>query len=399
MVDGPLADVKVLELGHAISAPYCGKLLADSGAEVIKIEPPGVGDPSRKSGPFPNDEPHPEKSGLFLHLNLNKKSITLDLRCRQGKKMFKELLQDTDILVENLPADFLPDLGLGYKDLETLNPQLVMTSITPFGKTGPYRGYKSQEIGVFAMSGRMYTHGLPDREPLRYGPDISWFQTGATAAAATLAALYMSRTQGVGQEVDVSAVEALVGNMDSRPLYYAYTGNKCTRGNWSGGYPQGAYPCKDGYVVLAVGYDPFFGRLCQAMDLPELAQDSRFASFDARALNRDEFEPIFLAWTLDHTKDEIFKLCQAARVLCSPLLTPAELLDDPQLAARNYFVTVDHPVAGTTTYPGPAFRTSIDGGTAPEPAPTLGQHNLETYCGKLGYSQQDLCHLRSTGVI
>ena len=273
MEDSALEGVKVLELGHSISAPYCAKLLADYGAEVIKIEPPGMGDTARGMGPFPGDVPHPEKSGLFLHLNANKKGITLDLECRDGAKILKDLVRHTDIVVENFQPSFLPSLGLGYQDLEPVNPRLVMTSITPFGLTGPYRDYKATEIGVFAMSGRMATHGLPEREPLRYAPDTSWFQTGATAAVATLAAFLVSQLEGVGQQVDISAMEALVGNLDNRVLYFEYSGVKTERGRLVGGSPHATYPCSDGYVVLAVLNNLFFQRLCQAMGRGELAAD------------------------------------------------------------------------------------------------------------------------------
>ena len=396
---GPLADVTVLELGHAISAPYCTKLLADQGAEVIKVEPPGEGDPSRRSGPFPGDIPHREKSGLYLQLNLNKKSITLNIHLPHGARILRRLVCQADILVENMPFGTLPSLGLAYQDLEAVNPTLVMTSITPFGRSGPYSSYKSQEIGVFAMSGRMYSHGLPDREPIRYGPDISWFQAGATGAAATLGALFAARSQGVGQEVDVSAMEALAGNVDNRLLYYAYSGVKSMRGAWVGGYPQGAYPCQDGYVMFGVGYTLFFHRLCRAMGREDLVGDPRYATRESREENREEFEENLLAWTMEHTKQEVFRLCQEARVLCAPLLDPGELLEDPQLAARKYFVEVDHPEAGTMPYPGPAFQLGTYPRHAPVPAPLLGQHNLEIFVGRLGFSLQEMAVLRQAEVI
>lgn len=399
MKNGALDDIKVLDLGQDISAPYCAKLLADYGAEVIKVEPHGQGDSARRMGPFPGDVPNPEKSGLFLHLNMNKKGITLNLHTREGAKILKELVKRADILVENYDPSYLPSLGLGYEDLEQVNPRLVMTSITPFGQTGPYRDYKATEMGVFAMSGRMYTHGLPEREPLRYAPDISWFQTGTTAAVSTLAALFVSRAEGVGQQVDVSAMEALVGNMDNRVLYYEYTGVKSRRGDFPSGFPQGAYPCQDGYVTFGVGQQRFFQRLCQAMGRTDLSEDPRFATSDARTENLDELEAIFLGWMMEHTKREIFEICQEVRVPCSPLLGPDELLDDPQLKAREFFVEADHPQAGRLTYPGAPFRMTQTPLRVRSPAPLLGQHNTEIFSGGLGYSKEDLVLLRSTGTI
>ena len=398
MFQGALEDVRVLDLGHSISGPYCAKLLADYGAEVIKVEPP-EGDPARKMGPFPEDLPDPEKSGLFLYLNMSKKGVTLNLQTYEGAKLLKELVRQCDILVENYPPSFLPSLGLAQGDLEEVNPRLVITSVTPFGQSGPYRDYKATEMGVFAMSGRMYLHGSADREPLRYAPHISWFQAGMTAAVATMGAFMVSRAQGVGQRVDVSAMETLVGNMDTRALNYAYTGVKTDRDYQPVGYPVGAYPCQDGYVVFGVVRENFFQRLCQAMGQPDLLEDPRFATRDARGDHRDEFDAILLGWLLEHTQAEIFRSCQEGRVPCGPLNTPDRLLEDPQLEARGFFVEVDHPRAGTLTYPGAPFMMTRTPWGAQRPAPLLGEHNIEIYCDRLGYSRGDLVRLRSVGAI
>ena len=396
---GPLDDIRVLDLGQHISAPYCAKLLGDYGAEVIKVEPPGEGDSARRMGPFPGDLPHHEKSGLYLHLNLNKVGVTLNLESYDGAKILKELVREADILVENFPPAYLPSLGLGYRDLEAVNPKLVMTSITPFGATGPYRDYLAAELGVFATSGRMYIHGVPEREPIRYGPDISWFQAGATAVVATTAALFASQAQGEGQHVDVSAMETLAGGVDNRILFYEYSGIKNERGHWPGGYPQGAYPCEDGYVVFGVGYNEYFRRLCHAMGMPEMFEDPKFSTADARAENMDELEAIFFGWMLEHTRKEVFKACQETRVPCSPIFNPEELMEDPQLTARGYFTRVEHPQAGTLTYPGVPFKLKTSPPEGWGPAPMLGEHNQDVYCGRLGYSQEDLVVLRSAGVI
>ena len=394
-----LEDIRVLDLGRGISAPYCAKLLADYGADVVKVELPSEGDPARRMAPFPDDIPHPEKSGLYLHLNLNKRSVTLDLECSNGAEILKVLIRGADVLVENFPPSYLPSHGLAYSDLHEVNPQLVMTSITPFGQTGPYRDHLATEMGIFAMSGRMYTHGLAEREPLRYAPDISWFQAGSTAAVPTMAALLMAQASGSGDHVDVSAMEALAGNVDNRPLYYAYSGIKSERGNWPGGYPQGAYPCADGYVVFGVGFDRFFPPLCRAMGMEDLQDDPKFSTLNARMANLDAFEPIFLGWMLQLTRDEVFRVCQEAKVLCSPILGPGEMMEDPQLKARGHFVDVEHPEAGLLTYPGAPFKMGLTPADTWRPAPLLGQHNVEVYCGELGYSRNDLIQLRYSGVI
>lgn len=218
MVDQALSDVRILDLAYDIAGPFCTRLFADYGAEVVKIENPAGGDPVRQKGRLPNDVPHPEKSGVFLHLNMNKKSITLDLSTLSGQSILKRLVKDTDIVVENYPPGSLDSWGLSYNELARINPRLVATSITPFGQYGPYRDYKAQEL-----SSRMLHHGRADKEPLRYAPDIGWFQTGSTAASATMGALTGSRMYGFGQHAEVSAMEAVIGKVDIRLLVYECT--------------------------------------------------------------------------------------------------------------------------------------------------------------------------------
>lgn len=399
MADQALSDVRVLDLSNNVAGAYCTRLLADYGADVIKIEPPFHGDPSRRTGPFPNDLPDPEKSGLFIHLNGNKRGITLDIASSAGGQILKDLVNRSDILVETFTPSYLPSLGLGYGDLESVNPKLVMTSITPFGQTGPYSNYKSTDVGVFAMSGRMYVHGLPDQAPLPYAPDVIWYQVGTTAAAATMGALFTSRVQGIGQQVDVSALEALIGNVDNRPLFYAYTGVKTPRQRWPGGIPQGAYPCRDGYVVFGVGYDLYFRRLCDAMSRPDIYQDPRWATIQARTENAEEFEAIFIGWLMEHSKGEVFQLCQAQRVMCAPVLSFEEMMQDPQLVARSFFAKTDHPKIGRLPTTGAPFRMTRTPWQTGRPAPLLGEHNSTVLCDELGYSREEAARLRAHGVI
>ncbi len=186
MPEGALADITVLDLTHHIAGPYCTKLLATYGAEVIKIERPGTGDPARQAGPFPGDVPHPEKSGLFLHLNTNKQSVTINLQHARGQALIRELVKQVDVVVENFAPRVLPALGLSYADLEPLNPRLVLTSISNFGQTGPYRDWRAQDIVIYAMGGAMNITGLPDREPLRLALNLMAYQGGNVAATATM---------------------------------------------------------------------------------------------------------------------------------------------------------------------------------------------------------------------
>jgi len=402
MAIGALDGITVLDLGTDIPGPYCAKMLADYGAEVIKIEDPAGGDPARRAGPFPGDIPHPEKSGLFLHLNTNKRSVTLNLKTATGRDILLDLVKRANVVIENGLPGAMDNIGLGWEDLAEVNPKLVMTSITPFGQEGPYRDYAAEEITVFAMTSRMYTHGQPDREPLRFAPDIAWFQVGQTAALATMGAIMAQERFGIGQRVDISALEALVGNVDARTIFYTISGQEPlprsqTRQTVSSA--AGVLPCLDGYVLLIAGGERFFRRLLRAIGHPELAQDPRFATPAARAEHRDEFDAIFLPWILERTRREIFQQLQAYSVMCAPIMTVDEAFTDPQEVARDFFVEIDHPAAGRLLYPGAPFIMDETPWSVRRPAPLLGEHNEQVLCGELGLSKQELLALASQGII
>ena len=402
MAIGALDGIVVLDLGTDIPGPYCAKMLADYGADVIKIEEPAGGDPARRAGPFPGDIPHPEKSGLFLHLNTNKRSVTLNLKTATGRDILLDLVKRANVVIENGLPGAMDNIGLGWEDLAEVNPKLVMTSITPFGQEGPYRDYAAEEITVFAMTSRMYTHGQPDREPLRFAPDIAWFQVGQTAALATMGAIMAQERFGIGQRVDISALEALVGNVDARTIFYTISGQEPlprsqTRQTVSSA--AGVLPCLDGYVLLIAGGERFFRRLLRAIGHPELAQDPRFATPAARAEHRDEFDAIFLPWILERTRREIFQQLQAYSVMCAPIMTVDEAFTDPQEVARDFFVEIDHPAAGRLLYPGAPFIMDETPWSVRRPAPLLGEHNEQVLCGELGLSKQELLALASQGII
>ena len=400
MADSALSDITVLDLGTDIPGPFCAKHLADYGADVIKIEDPAGGDPARRIGPFPGDIPHDEKSGVFLHLNTNKRGITLDLKATTGQKILKELAQRADIVIENFPPGKMESWGLSYQELSAVNPNIILTSITPFGQYGPYRDYQATEIVAFAMTTRMYTHGMEDREPVRYAPDAGWFQAGATAATATMGALFAARMSGVGQHVDLSAMECMMGNVDARALIYEYTKEPATRERQPTGFPGGVYPCADGFLVFAAGADRFFRRLCRAMGHPEILDDPRFATVEERQHHRDEFEAeYFLLWLLERTRYEVTEACQAESVMMGPIFSVEEMTSDPQMLARKFFVEIEHQATGKQTYPGNFFKMTETPWQISRPAPLLGEHNEEVYCGMLGYSRQDLVRLRGQGVI
>ena len=398
-----LSDVRVLDLTHCVSGPYCTKLLADYGAQVIKVEKPGEGDRARRIGPFFKDDPHPEKSGLFLPLNTNKKGISLNLKTQTGVKIFKELVKDVDILVENFEPRVMPSLGLEYKTLEDINPRLVKTSISNFGQTGPYRDYKATELVIFSMGPHMITEGEPGREPLKFPGFKAQYLAGTHAAAVTMAAFFGSKSTGIGQEVDVSIMECLSSPPEGagRLMNYAFTGDDLERAGHrrEGIYPYGYYPCKDG-LVLIYGFVPsFWPRIAKWMEMPELLEDPRFTDPQARPDHHGDFDAILMPWLLERTQQDVVRSAQAQRIPVTPVYLINEMLKDPQFNARGAFVEIDHPVVGKVTYPGVPFKLPETPSQSQRPAPLLGQHNHEIYCEYLGYTDKDLVILREEGVI
>jgi CoA:oxalate CoA-transferase len=398
-----LTGVRVIDLTHYIAGPCCTKLFADFGADVIKIEKPGCGDGTRKMGPFKDDDPHPEKSGLFLHLNTNKKGITLNLKTGTGVRIFKDLVKEADILVENFEPRVLPDLGLDYKVLEDINPGLVKTSISNFGRTGPYRDYKATELILFAMGPHMFSEGEPDREPLKFPGYKSQYLAGTYAAATTMGALFGASASGMGQEVDISIMECLSAPPEGagKLMVYEFSDEELKRegARKEGYYPYGYYPCKDG-MILIYGFLPaFWPRIAAWMDMPELLEDQRFIDPVARPEHHGDFEAILYEWLAERTQQDLIRSAQAERIPVSPVYRINEVMEDPQFNARDAFAEIDHPIAGKSTYPGIPFKLPETASVPQKPAPMLGQHNGEIYCDYLGYSPDDLIRMRERNII
>ena len=400
MIQQALDGISVLDLGEYVSGPYCAKMLAAFGAEVIKVEKPGKGDVARRMGPFPGDEPHPERSGAFLYLNTGKKSITLNLESATGLQIFKELVGTTDVLVENFQPGVMASLGLDYTTLESINPRLIMTSITGFGQSGPYRDYKMSSIVGYAMSGHQYINGEPDREPLQGPGPQPEYQGGLHGFFGTLAALYSREDTGQGQQVDVSIMECLTGFHQFTIIRYTYGGEiKSRTGNrYESSYPITIYPCKDGHVALSASSPQQQELLYALVGMPELGEDPRFISPLDRIANAEAYDALVMPWFQERTKEEIFHTCSQWRVPCAPVTHPGELLSDPHFREREFFVEVDHPEAGKLPYPGAPFRMSETPWQTGR-APLLGEHNEEIYCQRLGYSREDLVKLRERGCI
>ena len=398
MVRGALSGVMVLDLTHHIAGPYCTRLLAGMGADVVKVEKPGVGDVARGIGPFPNDEPHLERSGLFLYLNANKKSITLNLKTATGVKIFKELVKDADVIVENFEPRVMLDLGLDHEILSKINPRLVVTSISNFGQTGPYRDYKATEVVALAVSGLMYITGAFDREPLKYGLSQGQYIAGSVGASATLSALLAREEAEVGQHVDVSIMESIMQGMMMHIAYYSHTGAVMRRTPKVRAATDEIMATKDGYIAPIFHGFLDWGLMASFLQCPEL-DDPKFHSDAGRRIFASELNAILAPVIAQWGKHELFHAAQEWRLPFGVVQTPEDLVRCPQLKDRGYFVEMDHPVAGRLTYPGAPFKMSETPWQAERPAPLLGEHNEEIYCGRLGYSKQDLVILKERGII
>ena len=400
MVEPALSGIRVLDLSQHISGPYCTKMLAAFGAEVVKIEKPGEGDIARRLGPFPADQPHPERSGLFLYLNTAKKSITLNTESATGRKVLEELVKATDVLVENSEPRVMASLGLDYSRLARVNPGLVMTSITGFGQDGPYRDYQATSIVEYALSGHVYITGEPDREPLQGPGPQPEYQGGLHGFLGTMLALYSREETGQGQHVDVSILEAMAGFHQYTISYYSYSGEvKRRTGNRYAAWPMvSIYPCQDGHVSLSAPNPLQREFLYVLIGKPELIEDPRFQTRETIADNADAFDSLVAPWFRERTKEEIFHACAEMRIPCSPVASPGELLNDRHYKSRGFWVEMDHPEAGRLTYPGAPFKMSATPWQTGR-APLLGEHNVEIYGERLGYTREDLVRLREMGVI
>lgn len=399
MTDGALSDVRVIDLSQGIAGPFCTKLLADSGANVIKIEPPDGGDVSRRYGPFPEDVPHLEKSGLFLHLNTSKKSVTLDISTASGVVVLRKLLAHADVLVESYQPGHLATLGLGYDDLKADFPDLVYVSITPFGQTGPYRDFKGNSMTALALSGLMYVTGNPDREPLCTATEPADYFAGFCAWIATLAALAHRAKEGGGQHVDVSLLDALGAADEYNTAFYSFLGGIRRRyySRHTFTYPSDIYPCKDGYITVIPAAQGFPTLMAILVERPELAEHPLFLSNWDRTVRWQEFDELITPWLLEHGWREILERAQELRMPFAPAPTIQELAELPHLQEREAFCQVEHPYAGSLTQIGAPFKLSQTP-LQPGPAPTLGEHNPQVLA-EVGYDKQDLLVMRERGVI
>lgn len=397
-----LANVKVIEYGDFLGVPFCGKLLADLGAEVIKVEKPMEGDPARRKGPFPEDKPGIERSGLFLYLNANKLGVTLDLDKETGREIFRKLIKDTDILIEDTKPGKLAELGLSYSNLKSVNPSLIMTSITPFGQTGPYKDYEGSDLIAWQMGGAGYVTprwaGTAEQEPLQ-ATQFASFMAAINAAAATMCALLVQKRTGLGQQVDVSLLESMVTAIAEITPAWPYLHRSWTRASRPQVAPQHLIRCKDGWVHLHADEPHHWRRLLETMGNPEWGDEEPFRDMYYRAEYWESLEPLITEWTMKYTKAELFELAKANKIPLGPVNSAAEVVGNPQFKERGFFTTVKHSVVGKLTYPGAPYKFSKTPWAFRRPAPLLGQHNEDIYCDRLGYTKRELVKMYQVGII
>ena len=383
MAQSLLTGVNVLELGEGVSAAYCAKLLGQLGARVAKVEPP-YGDRARRVGPFPGDEPHPERSALFLALNVNKYGLTADLATEEGRRAVRSLAEESDVVVEDCGTGALDALGLGYDSLSSLNRALLYASITPYGPWSPRDGLPATDLTLFHESG--HAHALlgpvddPDRiPPVRAGGWQSHLAAGLAAATAVLTALHRRQMTGEGARIDVSEYEALATQLIASFAGHAYGQPAASRDRRQAGTVGaigGVLPCSDGYVAISPREEAQWRQWLELMGNPEWGDNERFATREAREANTAALWELLSEWTSQFSKFDVARWGQERRIPCFPVNTAEDLFADPHLAHREFFSELEHPVVGKLRYPGAAYRLSSEPYPANRrPAPTLGQHN------------------------
>ncbi len=398
MPDAALSHLNVLDLSHYVAGPHCTKMMAGFGATVVKVERPGTGDRLRSMGPFYKETPDLEGSIPFLWLNTGKKSVTLNLKSEGGKKILQDLARKADVVVESFSPRVMPGLGLSYDVLRKINPGIVMTSISSFGQTGPYRDFRAAEIVEYALSGLAYLTGDPDKAPLGAGPCMAQYTAGLSAYIATLMALFGRGEAGEGQHVDVSVQESNLDNIEVVLTEYMRTGKIPKRtGDEHVLVPWQIYPCQDGYAAIMGGPVRHWLRAVDLFEEPRL-KDKPYQRIENRIEHREEVKQMLSPWVARHAKRDIYRAGQARKLAFGYLATLGEVLESPQHVARGYFQEVEHPVTGRQKYCGPPFRPAQTPWCAGR-APLLGEHNEEIYGGWLGLPEAETRRLKDEGVI
>jgi benzylsuccinate CoA-transferase BbsE subunit len=410
----PMLPYRVIDLCDK-KGIFCGRVLGDLGCDVIHVEKPG-GDPILNLGPFDHDSLDPQKSLFWVAYNTNKRSITLDIEKPDGKEIFKRLVEKADVVLESFSPEYMAVLGLRYEELSKVNPNLVMTSITPFGQSGPYRDFKASDLTLWCLGGMAYVSGDPDRAPVQVSSPQAYLHGGAAAAAATLIALYYREMTGEGQWIDVSIQEAVVHTLMNVVQFWDLCGIVLKR---SGAFRTGLstaanqrliWRCQDGYVNFPIyataGGAQSNAKLVRWMESEgirdEYLSSIQWEEFDLSSASQDQFDRVegsIGRFFNSHTMDELYQGAMERGIMLYPVYGAKEIREDPQLMARGFWNNLDHPELGEVSFfPGSPFvflgeRQNI------HRAPLIGEHNRDIYCAELGISEEDFVTLKEAGVI
>lgn len=391
----PLSGIKVLDLSRVLAGPYCGMILADLGAYVVKIEVPKKGDDSRAFGPFVNGE-----SSYFMSVNRNKKSITLNLKTTEGKEIFKQLVKQFDIIVENFRPGTMEKLGLGYEILKEINPRIIYAASTGYGHSGPYKSRPAYDAVIQAMGGLMSITGFQDGRPTKVGASIADITTGMFCAIGILAALIKREATGAGEMVDVAMLDSMVAILENAISRYVVTGQvpKPLGNRHPSIHPFDSFETADGEIMIAAGNDRLWAELCTALGRQELIEDERFKTNPLRGENIDEMSNLLNETLRAKPLNEWIKILEEAGIPCAPINTIDKVVSHPQVEAREMIAKVKHPKTGETRIPGcPIKFKSIH--IPIGPAPTLGEHTEEVLSKFLEIKSDEFSRLREEGVI
>ena len=394
---GALQGIRILDLTRVLAGPYSAQILADMGADVIKIEQPGRGDDARGMGPYQNEE-----SIYFITNNRNKKGVTLNLKSPKGKEIFLDLVRNADVVMENYRPGTMEKLDLGYDVLKEINPKIIYGSISGFGHYGRYTKRPGYDIIAQAMSGLMSTTGWPTSGPTRTGTPLGDVLAGLWQAIGILWAIQARNNTGLGQKVDIALVDSAVATMGNINMLYLSEGRIPGRiGNrYESAYPYDSFTCTDGSCVIGVANNKLWHLFCDIMEQPELAEDEKFCNVPDRVENHEELHKIVSEWAAVHTMTEVVDSCLNAGVPAAPIYNTAQVKADPHIAGdREMFVEQDHPKAGKVVVTGSPLKMSGTPVDLTAPAPTLGQHNEEVYGEVLGLDSQQVAELKSAGII
>lgn len=405
---GALSHIRVLDLSRILAGPWAGQMLADLGADVIKVERPGAGDDTRGWGPpWLKDEQGAETNvaAYYLCANRNKRSITIDITRPEGQQLVRDLAAQSDVVLENFKVGGLAQYGLDYDSLKAVNPRLVYCSITGFGQDGPYAPRAGYDFLIQGLGGLMSLTGRPDDEdgggPMKVGVALTDILTGLYATNAVLAALAWREKSGEGQYIDLALLDVQVACLANQAMNYLATGQNPRRlGNAHPNIvPYQDFPTADGYMILAIGNDGQFARFCEEAGQPGIAADPRFATNRARVANRGELIPMLKRLTIERSTADWVAALEALAVPCGPINTLADVFADPQVQARGLKVTMPHPVAGSLPLVANPMKLSATPVDYRLPPPMLGEHTDGVLAATLGLDVARIAALRAGGIV